>query len=312
MDNLNDFDAYPVKSLLNTLLSDKTTRKPIIWATDTYAHLGNGYQDTDYIKPKLVAGVNNGLIRPRVSKAQEEQQKRTRKRAEVFTASWLCCQMNNFLTEEWFGRKDVFNVMHEHEWEPVEEKIVFPEGKTWQQYVDARCLEITCGEAPFLVSRYDTVTGRLIVPPKRRIGLLDRKLRIVDENAKSKEEWTKWAMRAFQSCYGYEYQGDNLFIGRVNLLMTFCDYYQYRWREEPDMTILKKVANIIAWNLWQMDGLKDTVPLGAPYDEGSQLSLFDSDVDDWKPAVQLCRIFDWRANCSQTYRSLKENKHEEV
>ena len=57
-------------------------------------------------------------------------------------------------------------------------------------------LEIACGEAPYLVSRYDMSTGELIVPPYRRIGILDRKLRIVDENTDTKEEWLKWAFRA--------------------------------------------------------------------------------------------------------------------
>lgn len=305
VDNLIDFNVYPIRAMLSLLLSDKTTRKSIIWATDTYSCLGDGYRDTDYIEAKAIAGVNSGLIRPRVSKAQEEQQERTRKKAEVFTPSWLCCRMINFECEEWFGRKDVFNTMDGNEWKPTDDRIEFPEGKTWQEFVDARCLEITCGEAPFLVSRYDTVTGELIVPPKRRIGLLDRKLRIVDENTESKEEWDKWAIRAFQSCYGYEYQGDNVVLARVNLLMTFCDYYQDRWQEEPEMDIVKKVANIIAWNIWQMDGLKDTVPIGAPYEESSQLSLFDEEGNDLKPMAPLCRIYDWRANCSQTFRSLK-------
>lgn len=85
-------------------------------------------------------------------------------------------------------------------------------------------MEITCGEAPYLVSRYDAATGELILPPLRRIGLLDRKLRVVNENAASYEEWIKWVLRAFQSCYGFEYQGDNLLIARINLMMSFYDY----------------------------------------------------------------------------------------
>ena len=43
-------------------------------------------------------------------------------------------------------------------------------------------LEITCGEAPYIASRYDTVSGEPI-EIKRRIGILDRKLRVVTENA---------------------------------------------------------------------------------------------------------------------------------
>ena len=90
-------------------------------------------------------------------------------------------------------------------WTVNEEKIIFDGQQTWKKYVDSRRLEITCGEAPYLVSRYDTTTGELIVPPINRIGFLDRKLRVVNENTITEEEWLKWAERAIQSYYGYEY-----------------------------------------------------------------------------------------------------------
>ena len=118
--------------------------------------------------------------------------------------------------------------------------------------MDSRRLEITCGEAPYLVSRYDTTTGELIVPPIRRIGFLDRKLRIVNENTSTEEEWLKWAIRAIQSCYGYEYQGDNLLIARINVLLSFYEYFIERWKHDPNMKILTRIANIISWNIWQM------------------------------------------------------------
>ena len=49
-------------------------------------------------------------------------------------------------------------------------------------------------------------TGEAI-PIKDRIGILDRKLRIINENTDNEGEWLKWTIRAFQSVYGYEYQG---------------------------------------------------------------------------------------------------------
>lgn len=108
--------------------------------------------------------------------------------------------------EQWFGRKDVFNYVNDdNTWTVNEEKIIFDGKQTWKKYVDSRRLEITCGEAPYLVSRYDTTTGELIVPPINRIGFLDRKLRVVNENTITEEEWLKWAERAIQSYYGYEY-----------------------------------------------------------------------------------------------------------
>ena len=83
----------------------------------------------------------------------------------------------------------------------------------WKDYVRLTCLEITCGEGPYLVSRYDTTTGEPI-PIDKRIGLLDRKLRTVSKHTDTTEEWLQWAEIAYQNTYGYEWQGDNLLIAR--------------------------------------------------------------------------------------------------
>ena len=154
-------------------------------------------------------------------------------------------------------------------------------------------------------------TGQLIVPPERRIGQLDRKLRIVNENAADYDEWVKWAIRAFEASYGYEYQGDNLLIGRINLLLTFIDYYQERWDKVPDEKLLQAVANKIVWNVWQMDGLKDTVPLGKPYEEYPQMTLADfipgmADLANDEPEAIPCKIYDWRRDNSILFNKLKE------
>ena len=82
--------------------------------------------------------------------------------------------MNNHCDAEWFGKENVFNIEKEDSWISTTEKIQFPEGKSWMDYIDSRRLEITCGEAPYLVSRYDTTTGEEI-PIENRIGILDRK-----------------------------------------------------------------------------------------------------------------------------------------
>ena len=219
--------------------------------------------------------------------------------------------MNNVCESEWFGRKNVFNTMDDqHGWEPVQGKIDFPEGKTWQQYVDSRRLEITCGEAPFLVSRYDASNGELIEPPLRRIGILDRKLRIVNENTGSYLDWLKWSVRAIEASYGFEYQGDNLLIARANILLTYVDYYKERWGCVPDKNLLHRVATRIVWNIWQMDGLKDTVPLGKPFEEFHQMDIYDFGISDGierkeEQDADYCRIFNWRSNCPVLYKKLK-------
>ena len=156
------------------------------------------------------------------------------------------------------------------------DKIEFPhkKNKTWQKYVDERRLEITCGEAPYLVSRYDTVTGKPI-DLYDRIGILDRKMRVVNENTSSEDEWLKWSERAFQSVYGFEFQGDSLLIARENLLISYCDYMQEKLKREPKEKEHFKVANIISWNLWQMDGLTYTIPYREPAEPNEQMALFD-------------------------------------
>ena len=94
----------------------------------------------------------------------------------MFTPSWVCNKQNNLVDNAWFGAENVFNTEYEKHWTATENKITFPtpDGKTWEDYVRDVRLEITCGEAPYLVSRYDTVTGDTI-ELAQRIGLLDRK-----------------------------------------------------------------------------------------------------------------------------------------
>lgn len=310
VEKLIDIAQSPVYPLLVILLQDKSTKKNIIWATDTYEEYGCGFTDKEPIERELLSR-HADIIKPRIQKSLEAQAARTRKKAEVFTPAWLCNLMNNYCDEEWFGRKDVFNTENEdHTWTVTEEPVAFPEKKTWRDYVDSRRLEITCGEAPYLVSRYDVSTGELIEPPKKRIGQIDRKLRIVNENTDTYDEWLKWTFRAFEASYGYEYQGDNLLIARVNLLLTFIDYYKERWEKDPEENLLRQIANRIAWNIWQMDGLKDTVPLGKPYEEYHQMSLFESfsdmAVQDEEPDAVLCRIYNWRKGNSVVFKTLKE------
>ena len=311
MEKLIDISSYPARQVLDVLLQDKTTRKNIIWATDTYEELGEAFTDKVQLDANALLRQAE-LIRPRIQKSQEAQAERTRKKAEVFTPAWLCNQMNNHCDEDWFGRSSVFNTENaDHTWTVSEGKIEFPKKKKWQRYVDSRRLEITCGEAPYLVSRYDVSTGELIAPTIRRIGMLDRKLRIVNENAEGYDDWLKWVIRAFEACYGYEYQGDNVLIARINLLLTFTDYYQERWERQPDDKLLRQMANKIAWNIWQMDGLKDTVPLGRPYEAFHQVSISDllGDIgveQDNAPEALLCRIFDWRSDRSILFKKLKE------
>lgn len=313
MTRLIDFTSSNIKSVLKTLLKDRTTGHNIIFATDAYDNI----EFATPITAKLLLD-DSVDIRPRVSKSMEEQNIRTRKKAEVFTPSWICNKMNNHCDTEWFGHEDVFNIEQEHEWVPTEEKIEFPEGETWKDYVDSKRLEITCGEAPYLVSRYDAATGE-VISIQKRIGILDRKLRIVNENTQTRKTWQQWVYRAFESVYGYEYQGDNLLIARINLLETFCEYLRDRWRDEPTYSELKRIARIISWNIWQMDGIHGVVPFTgiiheAEQDEGlHQMAMFEFmelpntfEIEETQPEIIDCKIYDWREDKELTYKSVRE------
>ena len=305
MEELIKLDAYPIRVLVGRLLQDKTTRKNILFASDSYAGYGAGYRDDSQMTEGVLLGFDSCDIQPRVYKAAAEQTERTRKRAEVFTPAWIVNQMNNHCDAEWFGRPDVFNHQDGQEWTVSTDPVTFPEGKDWKQYVDSRRLEITCGEAPYIVSRYDTSTGE-IIPIEQRIGILDRKLRIVNENAADEAEWFKWAFRAFQSVYGYEYQGDNLLIARMNLLYTLADYIEAKWHRQATRKELEKFLNVICWNFWQMDGLNDTPPYGIPSDEVVQMTLFDDEEETADDEIVYCKIYDWRADISKLFKGLKK------
>lgn len=289
--------------LLKQLLVDKTTRTNIIWATDVYQEQGAEYQRDKEIKEPLITRQNSDVIKTRARKAMEQQSDRTRKHAEVFTPLWLCQKMVRYADDSWFGKTGAFSSSDEQS----KEYISFSSTHKWQDYVDARRLEITCGEAPYLVNRYDVSTGESILLENRE-GILDRKLQVVNENVYDEAEWLKWVIRAFQSTYGYEFQGDNVLIARVNLLMTFEEYLYARWKRKPSIAEYREIVKIIVWNIWQMDGLSGTIPYCKAKEEFHQFNLFEwigNEGNQEKVNEQPhCRIYDWRRGNSLEYTNV--------
>lgn len=289
--------------LLDRLLFDKTTKRNILWATDAYKNMGTDFGRDKEIKVPLITGHNSFVIKNRARKALEQQTERVKQHGEVFTPFWVCQKMIDCADENWFGAPDIFFAGG-----VPTAKINFPPKRTWKQYADSRRLEIACGEAPFLVSRYDVLTGE-IIPIENRTGILDRKLRAVNENAADEKEWLKWALRAFQATYGYEFQGDNLLIARINLLMTFEEYLYKRWRRKPTEAEYRTITNIIAWNIWQMDGLTGKIPYCAAQNY-LELSLFDNfDSGFLQPQADMqppCRIYDWRRGNSLEFLNVNK------
>jgi len=263
-------------NLLKILLKDHSSNKNIIWATDNYKSRGSGYYEYESISIKSITGRNGLVIKPRVKKSKKEQSKRIRDKAEVFTPSWVCNAQNNLIDHAWFGKENVFNVEKDKTWEAIHEKITFPNGSTWQDYVKSNRMEISCGEAPYLCSRYDTVTGKWI-EVNDRIGILDRKLRVINENTEHEEDWFEWTVKAYKATFGFEWQGDSLLIARENLLYTFIDYYVDKFVVFPIKERLIEIAKILSWNIFQMDGLKFVIPNSCKPVPKMQISLFDDD-----------------------------------
>lgn len=279
--------------ILATLLTDQSMsqggeRHNIFWATSDYESLGDGFCYKDEINIANITGEHAHVVMPRVLKNKQQQTARSKDMAEVFTPSWVCNAQNNLIDNAWFGRENVFNTETQadgvHSWQPTAAPITFPEGKTWQDYVADTRLEITCGEAPYLVSRYDTTTGQFI-PLFHRIGLLDRKMRILGENTTTLEEWIDGMLVALKSTYGYEWQGDNLLLARESVFLSVIDYYQEKFHALPAQSLMLEIADIISWNLWQMDGLKCVVPGTCHSNRIVTYDMFSGETEEVTPCM---------------------------
>jgi len=248
--------------LLDTLLSDQTTGKNILWGTDSYDNGGEVFAPTKHMQPELVTGIYGELIQPRAVKSRLEQLRRTKDKAEVFTPLRIVHEMNSLIDQT------------------AGENIVA--GHTWQDYVSELRLEITCGEAPFIVSRYNPVAHGAIIKLENRVGFLDHKLQVVSHYCHKPKEWLEWAKVAFQSSYGYEWQGDNLLIARENLLYTLIDYYQSKFGRRPSLAVQQEFAEIISWNIFQMDGIRYVIPMSCHHETHitpGELTLFGEAPD---------------------------------
>ena len=302
---------YP--DVLDILLQDHSTKKNIVWGTDNYKNNGKGYHAEDTMKISSISGKMRKLIKPRICKSEREQKKRSKDMAEVFTPSWVCNFQNNAVDEKWFGHKDAFNKEEGKNWIPTE-NVIFGSGKTWQDYVKDLRLEIPCGEAPYLTSRYDATSGEQI-PVRMRMGLLDRKLRVIKENVDDEKEWIEWAKIALKSVYGFDFQGDNVLLARENLFVDVLEFFQDKFGKLFENEYANEIAQIISWNIFQMDGMKYVVPYTCHNEEGiGQMSLDFLTGESIMPEISECpgcktgdnsqhngvyaKVMDWEKNRS--------------
>ncbi|CKA92065.1 Eco57I restriction-modification methylase domain-containing protein [Streptococcus pseudopneumoniae] len=270
--------------LLKILLKDRTTKKNIVWATHSYNLLGKGFSPSDSISPSKVTGNYANLIQPRSEKSKYEQKDRTKIRAEVFTPTWLVAKQNGYVEADL-------------------------EALDLEDYIQVRWLEITCGEAPYMVTRYDTVTGKEI-PLSERVGFVDRKLQRISREVSDEVAFYKLIKEAYRASYGYEYQGDSLLLARENLLATFEDYYLAKTGNQPTLEQKKEIATIISYNVFQMDGLKKSSPYSAKQKQSQQLSLFADELEVQEVEESKTQIKDWKKNKMIGFERLSSEESE--
>ncbi len=265
-------------AILDILLIDRTastvkTTKNIIWANEHYIDYDKDkYAATAHIKPELITGKMCQLIMPRALKSREHQKESTKSKAEVFTPTWIIKKQNDALEQDYLN-------------------------DDLETYVRRKWLEITCGEAPYMATRYDMATGEAI-PLAERVGFVDRKLKRINADIDDKAEWQRLVEEAYKASYGFEWNGDSLLLARENLLYTYQDFYVAKWQQHPTNGLLKEIAEIISYNVFQMDGLKYIIPLSEKKEKiPHTLSLFSDDApnqEQWLvQAGKRVKIMDW-------------------
>ncbi len=274
--------ARESSALLKILLKDRTTNKSIVWATRSYELLGKGFTNKDHVTPSRITGDYASLIQPRSEKSKTEQKDRTKIRAEVFTPTWLVKLQNGYAEKE-LQHLDL------------------------ESYVNIKWLEITCGEAPYMVTRYDTVTGDKIAI-QERVGFVDKKLQRISKEVDEEERFYDLVLAAFKASYGYEFQGDSLLLARENLLATFEDYYLMKFGKVPSTKKKEEIANIISYNVFQMDGLKKTTPFSNNTPTVIQLDLFEDVPEMEQTEPRKTRIKDWNKNKMIDFESLSSEE----
>lgn len=218
-------DRLSEAGLLEALLMDHTTGDAIIWEP------GRTMELHEIVGPNPIRP-----ILPRWRKAAEARAARTRKRAEVYTPSWVVGKMVGAIDTE----------------TPMD----------WPEYLRATWLEVTCGEGAYITTRYEMDSGAPIPEPER-VGILDRKLRLLREHFGApvfSRGIVDLCMDALRTVYGYEYQADSLLIARINVLLTIAEHIHLLTGRPINRCEAESAIGDIAHNLWQMDGLTDCIP----------------------------------------------------
>ena len=235
------------------LLGDMTTGKNI--------YMGNGETEEEFYSPVTLERTKEFLHR--WEKTRKEQKARKQNKAEVYTPYACVKKMTDLFWDDPEVRK-----------------------------ISATYLEITCGEAPFITTLRDMQDGRFI-PVEERVGILDRKLSEADRLAETDSDFLPLAYLALTSVYGYEFQGDNLFFGRCNVLTCFLEAFERRYKEPAPAWVVNEAAEVVRWNFWQMDGLSCRLPIYGKNGEGLHHCKTKKAKEEWLKGTTQCMIKDW-------------------
>lgn len=274
-------------SVFNILLIDRTKStksctQNIIWANENYIKYDvEKYSPTSEIKIELITGEHNNIIQPRALKATDLQKKRTRAIAEVFTPIETLKEQIDEIDKNY-------------------------QNDDLETYTKRTWIEITCGEGPYIVTRYNVVTGNFIYLDER-VGFLDRKLKRINKECDIKDKWKELVNEAYKATYAFEWNGDSLLLARENLLYTYFDYYYDKWNSEPSLEDIEEIALIISYNIFQMDGLKCIIPLSdVEPKKNEQLNLFNKIEKIVKKTPnkkgQYVKIMNWKKNKMEFFK----------
>lgn len=237
---------------LKTLLLERTLGGNLRWASDEYEGLGDGYGFFDEVRAESAPA-----IVPRHKKSLATRALRGKSKSEFFTPGSLTKLQTDLVEEE-----------------------LVAQNLSPKAYIDKTVLEVACGQAPYIVARTDAVTGAAVALGERW-GALDRKLRVASFNSANQKEFLALSERAFKAVYAFEWSADSLFLARCNMLLTFIDFYKDKFGCEPDFDEREKIATIISWNIFQMDGTTFKTPTSDEYaltmdwEEGEPIKLRD-------------------------------------
>lgn len=218
-------------------VSHEDSRKSHIFESVSLEEIVNSTKENPVIREillqerttKMRFGINPDEVVPRYMKSAALRKERTKTKAEVFTPIEVVKKMNDSFDDGFTG-SDI-------------------------DYIKRTVLEVTCGEAPFLTTRYDPYKGHSI-PIEERVGHLDRKLQHIHTD--DEMEWSIQAEFALKSTYGYDWQEDSLYIARMNVLLSVVESFVNKFGESPKD--IARWAEIVSYNLFRMDGVSLCLP----------------------------------------------------